>query len=335
LSKADKKGPVSPEDALHVDASLMGDSHREFSRLLKRLQNNPTLNSRLLKQKKLCEDLNALEGFESMSFLHWCLVTALKFFNLKQKGYDNILKLQIHHNTLYVNQLPEEFNGKKILHLSDLHADCHPGLADKIIELIKPLSYDYCFISGDFRFDKRTLSADSLLPIIKILQAVDAPDRTFGVLGNHDFIQEVPYLEEAGMKFLINESSALDKEGRVFLIGLDDPHTYFADDLTHALKNVPQDACKLLLVHSPELVREAAEKGINLYLCGHTHAGQIRMPFFNYAPIKNCRCSAKYFSGKFQYKNMAGYTNCGAGVSCVPVRFCSPPEIAVHTLSSL
>ena len=80
-----------------------------------------------------------------------------------------------------------------------------------------------------------------------------------------------------------------------------------------------------------ELLEEAATSGIDLYLCGHTHGGQICLPWLG-PVLVNARCRRRYVGGQWTYKNVQGYTSYGTGSSCVPVRFNCPPEIGVIEL---
>jgi uncharacterized protein len=94
---------------------------------------------------------------------------------------------------------------------------------------------------------------------------------------------------------------------------------------------VPEETFKVLLVHTPELVAEAETHGIDLYLCGHTHGGQICVPFLG-PVISGANCPRRYIRGAWRHKRMQGYTSAGVGVSVVPVRFFCPPEIVVLEL---
>jgi uncharacterized protein len=99
------------------------------------------------------------------------------------------------------------------------------------------------------------------------------------------------------------------------------------------MKGLRADEVKLLLVHSPEIIPEAARAGVDYYLCGHTHGGQMCLPG-SVPLLTNASCARKYVGGVWQHENMAGYTSRGTGSSCLPVRFCCPPEITVHRLVS-
>ena len=117
----------------------------------------------------------------------------------------------------------------------------------------------------------------------------------------------------------------------VWVIGVDDPHYYGCDDLPGALESVPSEAFKILLVHSPEIIEKAEAAGIDLYLCGHTHGGQICLPLLG-PLISNSNCARKYTRGQWQYKHLQGYTSPGVGTSGVPVRFFCPPELGLIEL---
>jgi hypothetical protein len=86
-----------------------------------------------------------------------------------------------------------------------------------------------------------------------------------------------------------------------------------------------------LLAHAPEVYHSAAARGVNLYLSGHTHAGQIRLPVIG--SIKhNSHCPKEFAYGLWKHEAMTGYTSSGIGCSSVPVRFHCPPEVVVFTL---
>ena len=91
------------------------------------------------------------------------------------------------------------------------------------------------------------------------------------------------------------------------------------------------DGFRILLQHSPELLDEAAAASVALYLCGHTHGGQICLPG-GIPLMTNIRTPRRYASGLWQHGDMTGYTSVGVGVSVMPLRFFSKGEVAVITL---
>jgi hypothetical protein len=135
----------------------------------------------------------------------------------------------------------------------------------------------------------------------------------------------VPPLESLGFRVLVNESMLIGRDDQAIrVVGTDDVHAYFTQDALDALAG-PFDEFTIALVHSPELAIEAAAGGADLYLCGHTHGGQICLP--GPVPIiKHLTCCRSYWHGQWRHRNMRGITSRGVGTSGIPVRFHAPPE---------
>jgi len=214
-----------------------------------------------------------------------------------------------------------------------LHIDGLDGLAENIATLVAELDVDLCVMTGDYRFRVEG-PCDAVYPRIRtILASVRARCGVVGILGNHDTLDMALELERCGVRMLINESLEISSgDSSIWLLGVDDPHYYGCDDLAAALEGVPRDEFKILLAHSPELFAEAAAAEISLYLCGHTHAGQIRLPWIG-APLLNAACPRAYTHGLWQHDRMHGYTSAGVGCSMLPVRFNCAPEMTVIELA--
>lgn len=251
---------------------------------------------------------------------------------LRSRGERNARNAVVRTLRFTLASLPPAFCGFTILHLSDIHADGLTGLSESLSERLHGLRVDLCVLTGDYRYRIAGPCHNVYPHMEKILASVNARHGIVGVLGNHDASEKVPHLERLGVTMLVNQSLALHRGGdTIWLIGLDDPHYYGCDDLPGALRGVPAEACKILLVHTPELLPEAEASGIDLYLCGHTHGGQICFPLIG-PLITGANCSRRYARGAWQYKRMQGYTSAGVGVSVVPVRFRCPPEIGLIEL---
>ena len=105
------------------------------------------------------------------------------------------------------------------------------------------------------------------------------------------------------------------------------------DDASLAYRGVPDNTFTIFLAHSPEAYRDAARFQARLYLCGHTHGGQIC--FVNNRPIVTNSRAPRYTAiGTWEYQGMTGYTSRGIGASSVPLRFNCPGEICLITLRS-
>ena len=269
---------------------------------------------------------------ENHQTLRTLLRVALRLTGLQSRGEQNALTPVIRDVRLAYDNLPEGFCGFRILHLTDLHADGLLGFADVVSERIRDLEVDLCVMTGDYRFAVRGSCQRVYPPMERILNSIKARLGIVGILGNHDVSDEIPELERIGVRMLINEALEVrHRRDNVWVIGVDDPHYYGCDDLPGALRGVPSEAFKILLVHTPEIIREAEAYGVDLYLCGHTHGGQICLPLIG-PIIVHTNCPREYTRGVWRYRNLQGYTSAGIGASGVPVRFLCPPEIGLIEL---
>jgi len=269
---------------------------------------------------------------EHVPFHRLMLRTLCRVTWLRCRGEHNARNAVVRTLRLAFDSLPPAFCGFTILHLSDLHADGLAGLTESLGERLHNLEVDLCVLTGDYRYRSHGPCHDVYPHMEKILASVHARSGIVGVLGNHDAAEKVPQLERLGVTMLVNQALELCQGGdTIWLVGLDDPHYYGCDDLPGALRGVPEETFKVLLVHTPELLAEAEASGVDLYLCGHTHGGQICLPFLG-PLIWGAHCPRRYVRGAWKYKRMQGYTSAGVGVSVVPVRFFCPPEIVLIEL---
>lgn len=285
-----------------------------------------------LKQRQVSQGLGlfAMERFFSVNA---CVGGIISLCGMKKRGLSNILDLRIEQHEVILPGLPASFEGFRIMQLADLHCDLDAGMITRIREVIVTIPHDAVMLTGDYHnkvsrpFD---LSIEEMLRLIPHLHPL-----RFAVLGNHDFLEKVPPLENAGLPFLLNESAAIEREGsRIWICGIDDPHFFLTHDLAQARSGVPANEISILLSHSPETYREAATLGYDLQLSGHTHGGQICAPggFPIYRNAPGCR--REHLSGSWREGKMIGYTSRGTGSAGVPARFHCPPEITIHTLRS-
>ncbi|HEY7494842.1 MAG TPA: metallophosphoesterase [Candidatus Tectomicrobia bacterium] len=258
--------------------------------------------------------------------------TGIRWLGLRSRGERNALSPVLKHYRFEFDALPEAFHGFRILHLSDLHVDGLPGLAECVATRLSDLVVDLCVLTGDYRFAVTGPCHNVYPNMQRLLAGVNARQGIVGILGNHDMAEMVPAFERLGVRMLMNESLELRRGlDSVWLVGVDDPHHYGCDDLPGALLDVPKQAFKILLVHTPELIPEADQHGVRLYLCGHTHGGQICLPFFG-PLLTHANCPRRYVRGAWQYNNVIGYTSSGVGCSGVTARFLCPPEIVLIEL---
>lgn len=260
------------------------------------------------------------------------LKRGLKMLGVYERGKRNALDLVIRRVPMYFADLPREFEGFQILHLSDFHVDGTDGLAEALAQSLRQLCPDLCVFTGDYRFEDRG-SCDAVYPRMRtVVESIEAREGVIGILGNHDPADAVAELDAMGVRMLVNDAAEIRRGGAsIWIVGLDDNFDYQTHDLDAALAGVPEEGFKVLLAHAPELFREAARNGIDLYLAGHTHGGQIRAPLLG-ALKHNAKCPPAYAYGHWTHAGVQGYTSAGVGCSSLPIRFNCPPELVMVEL---
>ncbi|MDI6703284.1 MAG: metallophosphoesterase [bacterium] len=235
--------------------------------------------------------------------------------------------LEIVNLTLSIEGLPTTLSGLTIVHLSDLHMKRIGKRERKVVEIVNEIRPDLVVITGDYESGKRITPR-----CMEFMNSLHSKNGIFGVLGNNDiYIQEIKRLK--GGRILVNEGVNLRINDTTFsIIGVDDPYTN-RDDLKKAMDCIEKKDFTLLLAHSPKIIKEAAKKGISLVLTGHTHGGQICLPFIG--PIVTLlKHGKRYFSGLYKVDNTFLYVNKGLGVTILPFRTFCQPEITFITLKT-
>ncbi|MFV2056264.1 MAG: metallophosphoesterase [Thiohalomonadales bacterium] len=265
---------------------------------------------------------------------HWlALLWMMKAFQFSLKitrqydvGVRNARDILFRQISIVLPDLPKAFHGFTILQLSDLHLDGMPGLEQILLELITGRRFDICVLTGDYRTELHGPTDKVMQSLQVLLEGINSENGILGILGNHDDMLMVAPMEAMGIHMLINENLIIEKNGaQLQFIGTDDVHYYYTDMALHALKKA-SGLTTIALVHSAELYQSAADYGVDLYLCGHTHAGQVCLPWGT--PIMtHLNRGKQYFRGQWRYKNMQGITNAGAGTSGIPVRFYTRGEV--------
>lgn len=285
-----------------------------------------------LKNRKVAQGLG-LFALERHFSVNACIARVISALGLRERGLRNIMNLRVEEHAVFLPGLPQAFEGFRLMQLADLHCDLSADLMQRIIEVMTSISHDAVVLTGDYHNEVRypfDRSLEEMLALIPRLHPL-----RFASLGNHDFLEKVAVLEEAGLPFLLNEATAIEREGkRLWICGVDDPHFFKTHDLTKAREGILSGEPSILLSHSPETYREAASLGYALHLSGHTHGGQIcgpgGFPIYRNAP----GCRREHLSGSWHEGTMAGYTSRGTGTAGVAARFHCPPEITVHILHS-
>lgn len=268
------------------------------------------------------------EGFHAVLFR-----TVLRFAGLLERGLLNANQPQLRKLRFSLPTLPAAFDGFRILQLSDFHFNDRGGFVEAMCGILEDVSCDLCVFTGDYRFNRLASCRSVYQGMRRLLKTVPAPFGHVAILGNNDMSDFVPGFRGLGIRVLVNESIAVSQGGQtIWIAGVDDPHEFYCDSLPLALQDVPAGAFTLLLAHSPEIIPQAGRYGVDLYLCGHTHGGQICLPHIGPLHL-NARCQRKYAAGQWRYGNVQGYTTTGIGASTIPIRFNCPPEAVLIELA--
>jgi uncharacterized protein len=243
--------------------------------------------------------------------------------------------------TIPIKNLPGSFHGYRIVQLSDIHLDefTESFFLERIVRHVNTLAPDLVLLTGDFiTHGSLTFIAGNHAAhrCAEIISTLTAPLR-YAVLGNHDVAVNGPMVIHAlasrGTPVLVNQNVAIEKNGdRLWLCGLDDPGTSHPD-VGLAVPAKP-DAPVILMSHEPDYADAVVEHPraplIDLILAGHTHGGQVRLPFAG--PLILPPMGQIYPEGLYHLKNIQLYVNRGIGTVGLPFRLNCPPEITVLTL---
>lgn len=225
-------------------------------------------------------------------------------------------------------RLHPALEGFKIVQLSDLHFLPHTPLSviERAVTRAHELQPDLIVLTGDYV----THEAETIFGLTDLLASLNARYGVFAILGNHDaragktLISRA--IEATGITLLQNEGVTFDVgHSQLVLAGVDDC-LWGRPDLNAALARRPADAMTILLAHEPDVIDQFSEDGrVDLQLSGHTHGGQIRLPFFG-TPVLP-KLGQKYVHGLHRVNDSWLYTNRGIGMVGMPIRFGAQPEV--------
>lgn len=230
--------------------------------------------------------------------------------------------------------------------LTDLHA-CEPWMpVERIAAIVaqtNALAPDVVFMLGDYvglaQMSTRVpRPSEWAAPFARLT----APLGVHAILGNHDYTRVAgprtvaDALTAVGVQVLLNEAVKIERDGHAFWVAGTESATvvrpFGRHDIGRALAQVRDDAPVLLLAHEPAQIT-GVPKRVALTLSGHTHGGQVRLPFVG-APIARLHGDLAWVRGRYDVDGRPLLVSSGLGCSILPVRFMVPPEVAVAEIRS-
>lgn len=242
--------------------------------------------------------------------------------------------VQVNRYKIPIPNLPLSFHGFTLAHLTDVHlgALVSPSFVEEIVHRTNRLNTDVIICTGDYVHERNTIEEiDQVWPVLSKLSARYG---VYSVLGNHDHWADTDrslyWLGRSGQNIRHQCKPIYKGRERILLGGAGD----FEEDelkIDQTFANTDQEDCRILLSHNPDSVDTQFETPLSLVLSGHTHGGQVVIPFWGAPrlPVEN----KAYSSGLINTPKTPLFISRGIGWSTLPVRFNCYPEIAVLELA--
>lgn len=241
----------------------------------------------------------------------------------------------------FTDRLPVGVPAIDILHITDLHLERWTKRETAVLQTIAELSPDIIVISGDYVNTSYNTDPITHSQVHDFLSQLEAPYGVYACLGSPpvDLRWEIaPIFADLNIKLMRHEWEYVDMgNGRqLSILGMDCTHHLPTDQarLARLVSSAPRNVPQLLLYHSPELMPQASEWGVDLYLCGHTHGGQVRLPGIG-PLLTSSQLGRQYVMGLYKEARTHLYITRGLGLegtSAPRVRFMCPPELTLVTL---
>ncbi len=230
----------------------------------------------------------------------------------------------------------------RLLHISDIHFEGLSPREAKLVRAVAVLKPDVILLTGDYLNLSSVYDPQAQEGAKRLLAWMEAPRGTYAVVGSP--VVDVPGIVPAifadlPLRWLDDEAVPLEHEGdTLWLMGVRCTYDLERDAaaLRRLRRQAPPGAYTILLYHTPDLMPVAVEEGVHLYLAGHTHGGQIRLPFYG-AVATSSRWGKRYEMGLYHEGRTTLYVSRGLGVEGLGApraRFLSPPEIILWELAA-
>lgn len=247
-------------------------------------------------------------------------------------AHNDVYDIEVTKHELFIDHLPDAFDGYRIAFLTDTHVApiIRPPFYCEAVAQVTRFDPDLVLLGGDFVSFNRHIA----LMAEVLLKDLRGRDGVYAVLGNHDYwsnADEVRAAMEArGVEFLTNRNVTIRRgDDRIQLLGIDEIYRG-TPDVGAAFENVDPVLPTLAVSHHPDVIDLLGGRVVDLLVCGHTHGGQIRFPFFGAIVVPSAH-EDEFASGFHRVRNVLMYVSRGLG-SIPPLRILCRPEVATFVL---
>ena len=292
---------------------------------------------------------------------YWLLILAILVASVIWNVYWNS-RIVVHTYTHVNEEVPQAFDGFRIVQLTDLHSVRNEVQGQLVYETILGQEPDIICVTGDL-VDSRYYASngvDGEKLTLALMEKLVKLAPVYFIYGNHEMIlldnpqnnEFKTALEKLGVQIINNELVSYTKETGgefIYIGGIQDPSTLYKDYRYAFLSNngermeamldavtvgVRNEEFFLLLSHRPEYLEMYDQYPVDLVLSGHAHGGQFRLPFIGgvYAPGQGI--FPKYTAGLYETDDLEMYVGTGIGNSVIPVRIFNPPEVLTIILET-
>ncbi len=255
------------------------------------------------------------------------------FASLRKLGaHNDVYDIEVTRHEVFVDDLPPAFDGYRIAFLTDTHVASfmRRGLYREVVAQTMRFEPDLVLLGGDF------VTWERHIPLMAevLLTGLEARDGVYAVLGNHDYWANgdgvIAAMTARGVRFIINRSVMLQRgDDALALVGIDEIYRG-EPDVDNAFALVGPRTPVVGLSHHPDVIDLLGGRRVDLLVCGHTHGGQIRVPFFGSIVVPS-RHEARYASGFHREERVLMYVSRGIG-AIPPLRILCKPEVATFVL---
>jgi hypothetical protein len=270
------------------------------------------------------------------SKLIWFLIAALIIFYTYARFIEPVL-LTVQYENIYSDSLSDK--NIKIIQFSDTHISEFFDVDNlkKTVNKINNENPHIVIFTGDLidQYNKYE-DRDNIHEIGEVLSEINAPLGKYAIYGNHDYgggAENVyrQIMADGGFELLVNEKANIE-EYNINIIGMDDS-IFGTFDKEIIVSYLDEDCFNIILSHEPDVAEHFLEYNADLFVCGHSHGGQVNLLFINYTPP----LAQRYVRGMYaidNYRQTKIYVNVGLGTSKIPMRFMAAPELTVFTLKN-